>query len=377
MKQTSIKFGNQDLASMRTALSLARRGLGNVWPNPAVGCILVRNDLNNRIVGRGWTQAGGRPHGEIEAINRAQKLAEGSVAYITLEPCNHHGETPPCSESLINAGIKRCVIAIKDPDPRVLGSGINRLREAGIDIELGVCEKDAKEINAGFFLRIQKGRPLFTLKTATTIDGRIATSRGKSKWITGKKARAFAHKLRANHDAIMIGIRTALIDNPLLSCRLPGLEELSPIRIVADTNLRLPNDCALVKTAATIPTWVITKSIVDLDRCSQLEDLGVNIIKIDIDKTGHLDLDELVTELGNKGLTRVLVEGGGALAAAMIKKNLIDELAWFRSAKIIGGDGLGAIAPFGINEISKAPTFFCDSIARIGDDIFETYRRIS
>jgi len=359
------------------ALSLARRGLGNVWPNPAVGCVLVRNDLNNRVVGRGWTQAGGRPHGEIEAINRAQKLAEGSVAYITLEPCNHHGETPPCSESIINAGIKRCVIAIKDPDPRVLGSGINRLREAGIDTELGVCEKDAKEINAGFFLRIQKGRPLFTLKTATTIDGRIATSRGKSKWITGKKARAFAHRLRANHDAIMIGIRTALIDNPLLSCRLPGLEELSPIRIVADTNLRLPNDCALVKTAATIPTWVITKSIVDLDRCSQLEDLGVNIIKIDIDKTGHLDLDELVTELGNRGLTRVLVEGGGALAAAMIKKNLIDELAWFRSAKIIGGDGLGAIAPFGINEISKAPAFICNSIARIGDDIFETYRRVS
>lgn len=362
---------------MRMALSLARRGLGNVWPNPAVGCILVRNDLNNRIVGRGWTQAGGRPHGEIEAINRAQKLAEGSVAYITLEPCNHHGETPPCSESLINAGIKRCVIAIKDPDPRVLGSGINRLREAGIDTEVGVCEKDAKEINAGFFLRIQKGRPLFTLKTATTIDGRIATSSGNSRWITGKKARAFAHRLRANHDAIMIGINTALIDNPLLNCRLPGLEELSPIRIIADTNLRLPTDCALVKTATTIQTWVITKNIVDLDRCSQLEDLGVNIIKIDIDKTGHLDLDELVTELGNRGLTRVLVEGGGALAAAMIKKNLIDKLAWFRSAKIIGGDGLGAVAPFGINEISKAPTFFCDSIARIGDDIFETYRRIS
>ncbi len=360
---------------MLLALSLARRGLGNVWPNPAVGCVLVRDDLNNQIVGRGWTQDGGRPHAETEAIKRAQGLAQGSIAYITLEPCNHQGKTPPCSEALIKAGIKRCMIATKDPDPRVFGSGIEYLRKAGIKIETGICQEDAQHLNAGFFMRILKGRPLFTLKTATTLDGRIATARGNSKWITGVTARSFAHGLRANHDAIMIGIGTALADRPSLTCRLPGLEGKSPVRIVADTSLRLPSDSPIVKTAINIPTWIITATGVDLDRCAQLKSLGVIIIKIGIGKDGRLDLSELANELGKRGLTRVLIESGGELAAAFAKHDLIDQLAWFRSAKLIGGDGLSAVGAFGINDITNAPSFLRDSISSAGEDVLEIYRR--
>ena len=377
MKTTSRSTGAQDFDTMHMALSLARRGLGNVWPNPAVGCVLVRDDMNNRIVGRGWTQAGGRPHGEIEALERAKELARGSVAYITLEPCNHQGETPPCSEALIKAGIKRCVIAIKDPDPRVFGTGIERLRNAGIDIETGICENDARHLNAGFFMRVCKGRPFFNLKTATTLDGRIATAKGKSKWITGITARSFAHGLRADHDAIMTGVSTALADEPLLNCRLPGLKGRSPVRIIADTSLRLPLNNPLVKTAIDIPTWVITAAGADQERCAKLENLGVVVIRIEIEKNGRLDLNDLAIELGKRGLTRVLVESGGELAATMIKKDLIDQLTWFRSAKLIGGDGLGAIAAFGLNDLAEAPSFICDSISNAGEDFLEIYRRIS
>jgi diaminohydroxyphosphoribosylaminopyrimidine deaminase/5-amino-6-(5-phosphoribosylamino)uracil reductase len=376
VKTTSRLTENQDFDTMHMALSLARRGLGNVWPNPAVGCVLVRDDLNNRIVGRGWTQIGGRPHSETEALERAQELARGSVAYVTLEPCNHQGETPPCSEALIRAGVKRCVIAVKDPDPRVFGSGIKRLREAGIEIKTGICQDDARLLNAGFFMRINKGRPLFTLKTATTIDGRIATVKGNSKWITGATARAFAHGLRADHDAIMTGVSTALADEPLLTCRLPGLEGRSPVRIVADTSLRLPLESPLVKTAIDIPTWVITSAGADQERCAKLKSLGVIVIRIEIGNNGRLDLNVLATELGKRGLTRVLVESGGELAAAMVKNDLIDQLAWFRSAKLIGGDGLSAVAAFGINEIAKAPSFFCNSISNAGEDYLEIYRKI-
>ena len=360
---------------MQLALSLARRGLGNVWPNPAVGCVLLRDDLNNQIVGRGWTQGGGRPHGETEAIKRAQELAQGSIAYITLEPCNHQGETPPCSEALIKAGVKRCVIATKDPDPRVLGSGIKRLREAGIEIETGVCEDDARHLNAGFFMRINRGRPLFTQKTATTLDGRIATASGDSKWITGVTARSFAHGLRASHDAIMVGIGTALADQPSLTCRLPGLEDQSPVRIVADTSLRISSDSNIVKTATNIPTWIITSTGVNLDRCDELKSLGVIVIKIAVGKDGRLDLIELANELGKRGLTRVLVESGGELAAALAKHNLIDQLAWFRSAKLVGGDGLSSFGAFGINDITKSPSFYRESLLSVGEDILEIYSR--
>jgi diaminohydroxyphosphoribosylaminopyrimidine deaminase/5-amino-6-(5-phosphoribosylamino)uracil reductase len=362
---------------MRSALSLARRGLGLVSPNPAVGCVLVRDDLGSRIVGRGWTQAGGRPHAETEALERAGVLARGATAFVTLEPCDHQGETAACSEALISAGVKRCVIALEDPDPRVSGAGIKRLAEAGVETITGLCQEEARRLNAGFLMRVTRGRPLFTLKTATTLDGRVATVRGNSKWITGAPARAFAHGLRADHDAIMIGIGTALADEPSLTCRLAGLEDRSPIRIVADSTLRLPLTSPLVATAGEVPTWVITVAGCDADRRVALENRDVSVIEAGAGEDGRPDLKWLAGELGRRGLTRVLVESGGDLAAAMVKDDLIDRLAWFRSAKLIGGDGRGAVGAFGIDAVAEAPSFVRDSITDAGEDVLETYRRVS
>jgi len=366
--------GNDNHA-MRAALSLAGRGLGSVWPNPAVGCVLVREDLGWRTVGRGWTQPSGRPHAETEALARAGDLALGSTAFVTLEPCNHEGETPPCTEALISAGIKRCVIALQDPDPRVSGRGLKRLEAVGIAVSTGLCEDQARDLNLGFLTRINKGRPLFTLKTATTLDGRVATSEGDSKWITGAPARAFAHGMRGNHDAIMVGIGTALADAPSLTCRLPGLEGRSPVRIVADSKLRLPVDCPLVETANDVPTWVVTVLGADKGKVGALEGKGVLVIEAETDGDGRPDLDWVAAELGRRGLTRVLVESGGELAAALVKKDLVDRLAWFRSPKLIGDDGRGAVAAFGIDGLAQAPAFARDSISDAGNDVLETYRR--
>ena len=360
---------------MRAALSLARRGLGNVWPNPAVGCVLVREDLYGRVVGRGWTQASGRPHGETEALARAGDEARGATVFVTLEPCNHEGETGPCTEALVSAAVKRCVIALQDPDPRVSGTGIKYLKEAGIVVDVGLCEEEARQLNAGFLMRTTLGRPLFTLKTATTLDGRVATRKGQSQWITGAPARAFAHGMRADHDAIMIGIGTALADEPSLTCRLPGMEEKSPVRIVADSHLRLSPTSPLAKTAADVPTWVVTAKRPDKTKRKALEALGVQVIEAETGGDGRPDLGVVAAELGRRGLTRVLVESGGDLAAALVKHDLIDRLAWFRSPKLIGDDGRGAVAAFGINAVAEAPAFARDSILDAGEDVLETYRR--
>ncbi len=360
---------------MLAALSLARRGLGIVWPNPAVGCVLVRRDLGHRVVGRGWTQPGGRPHAETEAVARAGGMAKGATAYVTLEPCNHQGQTGPCAQALIKAGIGAAVIALEDPDPRVSGAGIKRLEDAGIKVSVGICEDEARTLNAGYLMRVTQGRPLITLKTATTLDGRVATANGQSKWITGAPARAFAHGLRADHDAIMIGIGTALADEPALTCRLPGLEDRSPVRIVADSRLRLPADSPLAKTAKEVTTWVVTAAGADRSKRNSLEDQGVEVIEAEIDGDGRPELDWLAAEFGRRGLTRVLVESGGELAAALVKADLIDRLAWFRSPKLIGGDGRGAIAAFGIDGLANAPAFARDSIFNAGADVVETYHR--
>ncbi|MBM3580896.1 MAG: bifunctional diaminohydroxyphosphoribosylaminopyrimidine deaminase/5-amino-6-(5-phosphoribosylamino)uracil reductase RibD, partial [Alphaproteobacteria bacterium] len=225
---------------MRSALALARRGLGNVWPNPAVGCVLVREADSGeqaggragRVVGRGWTQPGGRPHAETEAIRRAGADTKGTTAYVTLEPCAHHGVTPPCVDALIAARVARVVAAIDDPDSRTAGRGLARLKESGIEVARGVGAAEAAEINAGFFLRVREGRPLVTLKLASTLDGRIAAANGESRWVTGTEARARAHRLRAEFDAVMIGSGAARVDDPELTCRLPGFAGRQPVRIV-------------------------------------------------------------------------------------------------------------------------------------------------
>src|SRR5438093_45669 len=248
---------------MLAALALARRGLGNVWPNPAVGCIIVKD---GRVAGRGWTQPGGRPHAETEALARAGEAARGATAYVSLEPCSHWGRTPPCADALIAAGVRRVVVALEDPDPRVAGSGLARLRAAGIAVETGLGAAAAAEINAGFFQRVRFGRPLVTLKLASSLDGRIATASGESRWITGPPARDHAHLLRATHDAILVGTGTVLADDPQLTCRLPGLARRSPVRVVIDRHLRIPPSARLIAEARQVPTWVVTFGSADSGR---------------------------------------------------------------------------------------------------------------
>lgn len=361
-----------DLRFMRMALGLARRGLGRTWPNPAVGCVIVKDGA---VVGRGWTQPGGRPHAETEALGRAGAAARGATAYVTLEPCAHHGKSPPCVDALIAAKLGRVVVALGDPDPRVDGKGIARLKAAGIAVDTGVGETEAAELNRGFILRLTENRPLITLKLATTLDGRIATQHGESQWITGDLARAYAHALRANHDAVMIGTGTAVADNPELTCRLPGMAAWSPVRVVLDGRLRLPLTHMLVSGARAVRTILLTLSGNRHDRLHAYKDCGVEVVEIAHDENGNPDLREALAALAARGLTRVLVEGGATLAASFMSQDLVDGVVWFRAATVIGGDGVPAIAGFGVEALSDSKRFVMIDTRPAGADMMETYVR--
>lgn len=358
---------------MHTALALAGRGLGRVWPNPAVGCVLV--DGAGRTVSRGWTQPGGRPHAEAEALARAGGAATGATAYVTLEPCAHRGRTPPCADALIEAKVARVVAAAEDPDPRVKGGGLARLRDAGIAVESGLLREEAEALNAGYLMRQREGRPMATLKLATTLDGRIATHTGESRWITGEAARAQAHMMRARHDAVMVGIGTALADNPSLTCRLPGLEDRSPVRIVVDARLHLSLTSDLVASANRTPTWLVTVPGGNAARLRAFEDCGVKVIEVRGAADGYPDPAAMFQALGAEGLTRVLVEGGGHLAACLIRAGLVDRLRWFRAAGVMGGDGIPAVAAYGVDELAMMRRFRRIDVRSVGDDILESYER--
>jgi len=341
----------EDAAWMATCLRLAARGLGNAWPNPAVGCVIVKD---GRCVGRGWTQPGGRPHAEPEALDRAGAGARGATAYISLEPCAHWGRTPPCTKALIEAGVGRVVTAIEDPDPRVAGAGHAQLRAAGIPVTENVMRAEAAWLNAGFFTRIRDGRPLVALKLAQSLDGRIATATGESQWITGPEARAIAHRLRAEHDAIMVGSGTAHADDPALTCRLAGLEGRSPVRVVVDGRATLAPVSRLARTAREVPTWLLTGADA---ATGALEAAGVRVLEVATDPAGHVDLAAGLRALAGLGVTRVLVEGGAGLAGALTAKDLIDRLYLFAGGRVLGGDGLAAIGAFGLEALADAPRF--------------------
>ena len=360
---------------MKVALDLARRGLGQVAPNPAVGCVLVRPDLGGRVVGRGWTQPGGRPHAETEAIKRAGTLCEGATAYVTLEPCSHTGETGPCANALIDAHIKRVVIAMQDPDPRVSGRGITMLESAGIDVSIGTLKSQAESLNIGFINKIQQGTPSFSFKTATSLDGKIATAERHSKWITGPMARTYGHLLRSSHDAILIGIGTALADDPELTCRLPGLGTRSPVRIVIDSKLRVPVTHKLVTTARENETWVCTAPNSDPQRIAALQNAGVRVINCELGPDNQVDVRKLAKALAELGLTRVLIEGGAHISSSFLKADLVDQIFWFRAPKIIGGDGLPATQALDITKMNDTSAFVRRSTCDMEPDILETYDR--
>jgi diaminohydroxyphosphoribosylaminopyrimidine deaminase/5-amino-6-(5-phosphoribosylamino)uracil reductase len=361
-----------DIGHMRAALALAQRNLGAVWPNPSVGCVLVKD---GKVIGRGWTQRGGRPHAETEALARAGSAAAGATAYVSLEPCAHHGQTPPCAEALVVARVSRVVAAVEDPDPRVSGRGLQILGDVGIAVDKGVLAAEAAELNAGFFMRVREGRPLVTLKAATTLDGRIATHRGESQWITGEAARQRAHALRAQHDAILVGVGTALADDPDLTCRLPGLADRSPVRIVVDPRLRLPLTARLVQSARKVPTWFVTFPDAERARRQAFIDCGVELIDVKPVSGDRPDMPAMMKELGKRGITRVLVEGGGRVTGALLGDKLVDRIVWFRAGSIIGGDGTPVSAPFGVDKLNQARQFRRLAVEPCGPDLVEVYAR--
>ncbi|HEX3811062.1 MAG TPA: bifunctional diaminohydroxyphosphoribosylaminopyrimidine deaminase/5-amino-6-(5-phosphoribosylamino)uracil reductase RibD [Rhizomicrobium sp.] len=356
-----------DITHMHHALELAGRALGRVAPNPAVGCVIVSPD--GRVVGRGHTADGGRPHAETIALKQAGEAARGANVYVTLEPCAHQGQTPPCADALIAAGVARVVVAIEDPDPRVNGAGLAKLRDAGIDVTTDVLKDEAAYLNEGFFLRIQKNRPLVTLKVAQSLDGRIATASGESKWITGEEARRFGHLLRAQNDAILIGIGTALADDPQLTCRLPGLEGRSPTRVVLDTQLKLPERSKLAQTARQTPTLVYTTA----EDGAALRACGVEVIKTTRDARGRPDLAAVLADLAKRGMTRLLVEGGGVVHAGFLNRGLADRLEIFRAPILLGSAGIPGIEALAALELAEAPRFALRERRTFGQDVLESF----
>lgn len=335
---------------MHAALALAGRGLGNVWPNPSVGCVIVRN---GRVVGRGHTRPGGRPHAETEALRAAGSQARGATAYVTLEPCCHWGRTPPCTDALIASGVARVVVALRDPDPRVDGIGLQRLRDAGIEVEVGLLEAEARRVNAGFTKRLERGLPLVTVKLATTLDGRIATRTGESQWITGPEARRMAHALRGSHDAVMAGSGTLLADDPELTCRLPGYAPVPTVRVIADARLRTPLGARLFNAEA--PAWIATRPGHDPAALAALEQRGAEFIDVAPAPGGGLEPEPLLRALAARGITRLMVEGGAILAASLLRAGLVDRLAWFVAPSLIGGDGLSGFESLGVDSLADMP----------------------
>ena len=371
MSAAGAAFSAVDHAHMALALRLAERGLYTTQPNPRVGCVIAQGE---EIRGQGWHERAGEAHAEVFALRDAGARARGATAYVTLEPCSHWGKTPPCAEALNAAGVRRVVVSVEDPDPRVAGGGLARLREAGIAVESGLYRKEAAELNAGFFQRVRAGRPLVTLKLATSLDGRIATASGESRWITGPAARERTHLLRATHDAILVGTATVLADDPQLTCRLEGLEHRSPVRIALDRNLVIPHDVRLVAEARRTATWFITVSGSNPGRREALRDAGIEIFDAIPDESGQVDLRDVLRLLGERGLTRLLVEGGGRLAASLLRAGLVDRLVWLHAPLLLGGDGVPSVNALGLDALAEAPGFDLLSSERVGPDLLSTYR---
>ena len=352
-----------DRTFMMQAARLGHRALGTTAENPPVGCVLVKDGV---VVGLGWTQPCGRPHAETEALKMAGSAARGSTAYVTLEPCAHHGRTPPCAEALVKAGVARVVAAFEDPDPRVAGGGFAILRQAGIVVETGLGRDGAWPDLAGFLTRIAKKRPYILLKLALSADGKIAGAPGQETVITGPEARAGTHLMRAEADAILVGLRTVLADDPDLTCRLPGLEDRSPIRVVADSRLSTPPTSNLVRTAGKVPVWLLSVTGGEVAP-------GVEVVRCNPDSGGKVDLADAMGRLAGRGINRVLAEGGAHLARSLIEAGLVDELALFQAPKALGPQGVDAFAGLLLADVMAG--FRKAGEERLGEDALSVYVR--
>ena len=358
-----------DARFMSLAFTLGRRGLGNTWPNPAVGAVIVKDNV---IVGRGWTQAGGRPHAEVEALRHAKKAAQGATMYVTLEPCSHQGQTPPCADAIIKAGIARVVSALEDPNPEVAGKGHARLRAKGITVDIGLGADSAARVHAGHVMRVTQQRPYVTLKLAVSADGKAGLAGRKPVVITGETSRVRVFQMRAASDAIMVGIGTVLSDNPQLTCRLPGMFERSPVRVVLDAKLKLPLATSVVATVRETPTWVFTSSKPSAIAEEILQQKGCKVFRVgDVD--GRLDLDEVLKVLAEQGITRLMVEGGPKVAGAIAAAGLVDEVALLRGEKTIGANGIEPLDGMPLNGFTGQ--LQARGSEKLGPDTLEIFER--
>lgn len=362
-----------DQRFMQLALSLGRRGLGRTWPNPAVGAVVVKDGV---IVGRGWTQPGGRPHAEPEALKRAGEAARGATLYVTLEPCSHFGKSPPCVDAVIAAGIARVVSAIEDPNPEVAGQGHAKLRAAGIMVDVGLGSAEAARDHAGHFRRIRDKRPHVILKLAVSADGMIAAAARKPVAITGEAAKTRVHLLRAQCDAILVGIGTVRADDPLLNCRLPGMEARSPVRVVLDRALRIPGTSKLVHSARQTPLWVMASDLAEAPAAAKLGAAGAQVIHVTATANPPgLDLAAVLHTLSEKGISRLMVEGGARVASSFVAADLVDEIWLLRGPENIGADGIPALDALPLSAITQSSGFKVRASETLDRDTLTIYDR--
>jgi len=345
------------------ALRLARRGLGYTSPNPPVGAVVV---AHGAVVGRGFHRAAGAAHGEVDALRDAGSRARGATLYVTLEPCAHHGRTPPCTEAVLAAGIRRVVVGSRDPNPHVPGDGVGRLRRAGISVDTAVLGDECDGLIAPFRKYITTGRPLVTLKLAASLDGRIATATGESRWITSEASRRFVHRLRAEHDAVLVGAQTVMRDDPELTCRLRGGR--NPLRIVLDGRLRLPLTARVLTNTSTAATLVVTGTRAAATKVRRVEARGAEVLRLP-ERAGRVSLTRLLRAVGRRGVMSVLIEGGATIAATALAARAVDRLLLFYAPKLIGGDGRPMLGPLGVRRLVNATQLGTLQIRRFASDV--------
>lgn len=361
-------ISDTDKNFMRSAIAVARRGFGRTAPNPSVGCIIVNKA--GQIIARARTADGGRPHAETIALAAAGHEAKGATVYVTLEPCAHHGQTPPCAQALVDAGVLRVVIGTLDCNPRVSGKGIEILQNAGILVIFDVLAEECAQLHKSFFTTIQKNRPYITLKTACTLDGKVATAGGESKWITGEPARAHVHMLRSQHDAVLVGIETVLADNCSLTVR--GLVQNKPMtRIVLDSGLRIPLSRKLVDNSVDEPVWIFYDAdSSDVEKVKLLEEKeGVTLVPI-----SPKNLSAVLYDLANRGITRLMVEGGAKVHSSFVSAELFDELYVYRASKLLGDNAIGLFSDLDIKSLAQAHDLNLVDQISLGKDSLEIYR---
>lgn len=355
-----------DETYMKMALSLAEQGRGWTAPNPMVGAVIVKDD---KVVGKGFHQKAGGPHAEIHALEEAGENAKGATLYVTFEPCNHTGRTPPCTKAILKGGVKRVVAGMKDPNPGVTGGGLEFLKSQGLDITVGVCEEKCRRLNEIFLKYITTSLPFVILKCAATLDGRIATRTGDSRWITNPRSRQFVHELRHAVDAVMVGIGTVVKDDPQLTTRLEGRKGSDPVRIVLDTRLSISPEARLLHLASDSDTYIVTSRSVLPEKAKSLEKTGVRLFAMDCHE-GRIDLKALVRELGKLEITSLLIEGGARVNGSALRAGIVDKICMFYAPKICGGDdGVPICAGPGVERMEQSMGLKDVSVHRFGDDV--------